>query len=59
MYAAVVLLQQQLAIESGMLGFLFLAAVGAAVYAALIGVFAFGLGWGIDKNLRSLLNAAT
>jgi PST family polysaccharide transporter/lipopolysaccharide exporter len=59
MYAAVVLVQQQLAIESGFFGFLFLAGVGAAVYAALIGVFAFGFGWGIDKNLRSLLNAAT
>jgi len=58
MYAVTVAVDRQVAVASGVLEFGLLVFVGIAVYAALTTLFALQFNWGIEENVRSLLDAA-
>jgi PST family polysaccharide transporter/lipopolysaccharide exporter len=59
MFGAVVTVHQASPLGTGVLEFALLVVVGAAVYTAVVGLFAFQLDWGIEKNMKSLLGAVT
>jgi PST family polysaccharide transporter/lipopolysaccharide exporter len=59
MGACVVGVQRTLTFGSPLLEFVVLVAVGVLTYAATVGVMATQFRWGIDRNLRSIVNSLT
>lgn len=56
MFVAVIRVDLLLPLDPGVVEFTILVAVGAAIYTALISVFAFNFEWSIEENLRSVVD---
>jgi PST family polysaccharide transporter/lipopolysaccharide exporter len=59
MFLAVVLVRQQVALSPGVLEFVVLVFTGVVGYAVATGALVAGSDWGIENNLKSLVNAVT
>ncbi|WP_436926257.1 lipopolysaccharide biosynthesis protein [Halosimplex amylolyticum] len=57
MFGAVTVVDQQNPLSAGPLEFVLLLAVGVVTYVAAVGLLAFQFRWGIEKNIRSLVDA--
>ena len=57
MFGAVVYVDRWAPFGPSVVEFALLVTVGAAVYVAMVGLFAFGSGWNVEENLRSIVDA--
>lgn len=57
MFGAVTFVDQQNPLSAGPLEFVLLVAVGLVAYVAVVGLLAFQFRWGIEENLRSLVDS--